>query len=186
MSFYENNPSGVPAETRKLWLGTVKCLTEEQEEYRRKLHKVIDEGNPWCLVVYGKIGNGKSFFAQVAIATRNDHRFYGAIYTTQPRIQAELWSGDRMNGDVFKELASASALVIDELSDREKDWTDFIKTNIENILVERHSRKLPTVLIGNVTKDRMVKMFDKRIRDRLKEGLEMEMKGSSLRKENNG
>lgn len=162
--------------TVREYLGNITPLTKEQEEYRLKLRDVLLRGEVWCLVVSGKYGNGKTYLAESAVYTAAD---MGSLYTTQPIIQAELRSG---NSDYYKSLCEVRALVIDEMSDRPSDWTDFIKTSIENILIERHSHHRPTVLIGNVDAERFIKMFDIRVRDRLKEGLSMIMNGESLRR----
>lgn len=182
MSYSNQHPSGLTPDFRKLYLGTIQCLTDEQTAYRLKLRDVVLQGKYWSLVVYGPCGNGKTYLAKVAINTFNDGGFDGGIYTTQARIQAELWDDKQSNGDVFKRFASTRALVIDEISERPSDWTPFIKTTIENILIERHSRFLPTVLIGNLTKERLSEMFDTRVKDRLKEGLFKCMTGQSLRR----
>ena len=158
------------------YLGTVKTLNKEQEEYRLKLRDVVVCHDAWCLVVSGSYGNGKTYLAKVAYNTSRD---IGSHYTTQPRIQTELRSG---NSDYYKYLCNVAVLIIDEMSDRPTDWTDFIKTNIENILIERHANNRATVIIGNVDADRFVAMFDARVRDRLKEGLSMIMNGDSLRR----
>ena len=130
--------SGFADEFKGKYLGLVKPLTEEQAEYRLKLRDVVIRGNPWCLVVTGTKGNGKSYLAQVAVNTCD-----GGLYTTQPIIENEL-RGDRMkNGDVFFKYATTMVLVLDELSDRPNDWTEAVKTFIENILIERHRRNLP-------------------------------------------
>lgn len=170
--------SGVADEFTGMWLGKVKPLNEEQEELRLKLRDVVIKGKPWCLVIAGTKGNGKSFWSQVAVNTYNNDGFCGGLYTTQPILQSEL----RDNGSkAFAKYSKAPVLVIDEISDRPDDWTEFIKTNAENILIERHRNNLRTVLIGNTTIQRMVAMFDVRVRDRLREGTHMVMKEESLR-----
>ena len=157
-------------------LGTITPVNKEQEEYRLKLRDVVILHKAWCLVVSGTFGNGKTYIAKAAVNSTKD---IGSHYTTQPNIQIELRSG---NSDYYKYLCNVPVLVIDEMSDRTTDWTDFIKTNIENILIERHSHLRSTVIIGNVDADRFVAMFDARVRDRLKEGLSMIMNGDSLRR----
>lgn len=164
-----------------IYLGNVKVKNDEQEEYRQKLRSVAVRGEAWCLVVFGKVGNGKTHLAKVALATFN--RIHGGgIYVTQPVLQDEFRAGSD-NVNPFKRYANAPMLVLDELSDRGNDWTEFVKTSVESILVERHRNSLPTVLIGNTDGQRLLAMFDIRIRDRLKEGLVMQMKGDSLRRE---
>ena len=169
--------SGVADEFKGKYLGLVEPLTEEQSEYRLKLRDVALRGNPWCLIVSGTKGNGKSYLAQVAVNTYGQ----GALYTTQPIIEGELRGDREKNGDIFHRYVNAPLLVIDEISDRPNDWTEAVKTFIENILIERHRNSLQTVLIGNIDRKRMVVMFDIRVRDRLREGLVMTMEGESLR-----
>ncbi len=176
------HPSGLPADIRRFLLGDLKPWSDEQAEYRIKLRDVLFMRKAWCLTVFGSIGNGKSHLAKVAVNTFNDRGYKGGIYTTQPRIQAEL-KGDGMRvGDVFQKYATAKCLVIDEMSDRPNDWTEFVKTSVENILVERHSMELPTVIIGNLDGPRLLGMFDERVKDRLNEGLVMQMKHESFRR----
>ena len=65
-----------------IYLGNVKVKNDEQEEYRQKLRSVAVRGEAWCLVVFGKVGNGKTHLAKVALATFN--RIHGGgIYVTQ-------------------------------------------------------------------------------------------------------
>lgn len=182
MEMIQRHPSGLTDEMRKKWIGTVPTLNAEQEEYKGKLRDVVILGKTWCLTVFGSIGNGKTYLSQVAINTFNNGRFEGGIYTTQPIIQSELKDGKTSQGEVFKKYSSAPCLVIDEISDRPNDWTDYVKTAIENILIERHAQHLRTVLIGNIEGKRLLEMFDARVRDRLSEGLVMQMKGESLRR----
>lgn len=169
--------SGIADEFKGKYLGMVEPLTDEQAEYRLKLRDVALRGNPWCLIVSGTKGNGKSYLAQVAVNTYGQ----GALYTTQPIIEGELRGDREKNGDIFHRYVSAPLLVIDEISDRPNDWTEAVKTFIENILIERHRNRLQTVLIGNIVRTRMVAMFDIRVRDRLREGLVMTMEAESLR-----
>lgn len=174
--------SGIEEEFTDMWLGTVPPKNEEQTEYRLKLRDVALRGNPWCLVVVGSKGNGKSYYAQIAVNTFNNNGYKGGYYSTQPLMESELRAESKEN--TYKRYCEYPLLVIDELSDRPNDWTEFIKTNIESILIERHRRKNPTILIGNITLERLMAMFDVRIRDRLKEGLFQIMVGKSLRKVN--
>jgi len=177
--------SNISEEFAKITLKTVQPRNDEQKTYIERLKKVtLSKDAPWCLIVSGTKGNGKSYIAQVAVNTFNVCRFEGALYTTQPIIQYELWDDSVSNGEIFFKYAYAPMLVIDELSDRPKDWTEFIKTTIENILIERHRLHLKTVLIGNVALKNIGQMFDVRVRDRLKEGLRMVMNEDSMRKEN--
>ena len=171
--------SGINDSFRKLRLGTTKALTDEQEQYRHYLADVFFLHKAWCLIVGGTKGNGKTYMAQVAVATYNSEGSTNAYYITQPLLEAEL----RMDGSkTFLKYAKCSALIIDELSDRQSDWTEYIKTQIESILIERHAQNLPTVIIGNVGLDRMNKMFDVRVKDRLREGIIFSMTGKSLRR----
>lgn len=164
-----------------IYLGNVKVKNAEQEEYRQKLRSVVVRGEEWCLVVFGKIGNGKTYMAKVALNTFN--RIYGkGVYVTQPILQSELRDIESSR-KAFVKYTTCPLLILDELSDRPSDWTEFVKTSVENIIVERHANRLALVLIGNTDGDRLMAMFDARIRDRLKEGLVMQMKGKSLRKE---
>ena len=178
----KKHPSGLPAEMRKLWIGTVVTLNGEQEEYRQKLRDVVILGKAWCLTVFGSVGNGKTYLSQIAVNTFNNGHFEGGVYTTQPIIQSELKDGRTSQGEVFKRYSSLPCLVIDEISDRPNDWTEYVKTAIENILIERHAQHLRTVLIGNIDGKRLQMMFDARVRDRLNEGIVMQMKGDSLRR----
>lgn len=171
--------NGTAEEFKYKRLGLVKTLTEEQVEYRIKLRDVVLRRDPWCLIVAGTKGNGKSYLAQVAINTLDRGE---GLYTTQPLIENEIRGDKEKNGDIFYKYITAQALVVDELSDRPNDWTEAVKTFVENILIERHRNGLPTVLIGNVTAQRIVAMFDVRIRDRLQEGLTMVMTAKSLRR----
>ena len=173
--------SGVEAELEGIYLKDVKFRSDEQKEYTYKLRDVVLNKKAWCLIVTGTKGNGKSYLSKVAVNTFNHGGL--AYYTTQPMISSDLWDENVSNGAVFKKLTSATVLVIDEMSDRPNDWTEFVKINIENILIERHRLGKATVLIGNVDMPRIRSMFDIRVRDRLKEGLIMVMNGESLRKE---
>jgi len=171
--------SGIEDTFRGKWIGYANPLTEEQKEYIEKLKAVINR-KTWCLVVSGTYGNGKTYLAKIAVNTFNDDGYRGGYYTTQALIQSELRSDTREN--TFKRLCGYPLLVIDEMSARPTDWTEFIKTTIESILIERHAQGLLTILIGNVRLEEFVQMFDVRVRDRLKEGLVMVMNGPSLRK----
>ena len=173
--------SGIDESFKGKWIGMVKTLSDEQKEYKEKLCQIINYGNPWCLVVCGDVGNGKSFLAQVAVNTFNDNGFRGGFYTTQALLQDDLRGGSSDN--LIRQYSNYPLLVIDELSDRESDWTAFIKTSIESILVERHRQGNRTILIGNLDFDRLVAMFDVRVRDRLQEGMIQPMVGPSLRRE---
>lgn len=165
----------------EIYLGNVRPVNAEQEEYRQKLRSVVVRGEEWCLVVFGKIGNGKTYMAKVALNTFN--RIYGnGVYVTQSILQSELRDIESSR-KAFVKYTTCPLLILDELSDRPSDWTEFVKTSVENIIVERHANRLAFVLIGNTDGDRLMAMFDARIRDRLKEGLVMQMKGKSLRKE---
>ncbi len=174
---------GKEVETRRQFLGTFNVINDEQREYRLMLRDVVLRGKPWSLLVYGKKGNGKTLLAQIAVNTFNDGGYKGAIYTTQPMMQVEL----RSDGNTaYRKYATARVLVIDELSDRPSDWTEFVKTNIENILIERHRMNLPVVIIGNSDAERIEHMLDVRVMDRIKEGLFMQMKEDSMRRLHDG
>ena len=168
-------------------LAAMACLATGHVPGDAKYGKLIERSLDYVLAnhdetgYFGKVGNGKTYMAKVALATFN--RIHGGgIYVTQPVLQDEFRAGsDSVNP--FKRYANAPMLVLDELSDRGNDWTEFVKTSVESILVERHRNNLPTVLIGNTDGQRLLAMFDIRIRDRLKEGLVMQMRGKSLRKE---
>ena len=164
-----------------IYLGNVRVMNEEQEEYRQKLRSVVVRGEAWCLMVFGRVGNGKTYLAKVALNTFN-RICGGGVYTTQPILQSEFRDVDSSR-KAFVRYTTCPLLILDELSDRPSDWTEFVKTSVENIMVERHARQLPLVLIGNTNGRRLTAMFDARIQDRLKEGLVMQMKGDSLRKE---
>lgn len=184
MTYYDmDDPSGLAPTKKVPILSQVKCLTQEQSEYATKLNDVIVKQQHWCLLVYGKIGTGKTYLAQVAIRTFNGRRFDGGVYTTMARIQAEIMADSKSASDAFKRLSATPALVIDELCD---DWTPYLKKTIQSILVERHERELSTVLIGNLDDERVENMFDARVLDRAKEGLVQVMRGSSLRRPANG
>lgn len=171
--------SGIDDRFKGKWLGKEKAASDEQETFRFHLRDVMYYRKAWCLLVGGTKGNGKSYMAQVAVNTFNDDDFNGGLYTTQPLLEAEL----RIDGSrTFLKYANAPFLVMDELSDRPNDWTEYIKTNIESILIERHRQNNPTVIIGNVDLKRMNAMFDVRVRDRLKEGIVFAMTGPSLRR----
>lgn len=171
--------SGINESFRKMRLGTIEVLTDEQEKYRRYLADVFFLRKTWCLVVGGTKGNGKTYIAQVAVATYNSDGSSNAYYITQPLLEAEL----RTDGSkAFLKYAKCSALVMDELSNRPSDWTEYIKTQIESILIERHAQNLPTAIIGNVALKSMSEMFDVRVRDRLREGITFSMTGPSLRR----
>ena len=176
--------SGIDEEFKGKWLGNTKPVNAEQAEYIEKLKDVVIQGRHWCLMVGGTKGNGKSYLSQIAVNTYNNDSdgrdFAGALYITQPLLEAEL----RTDGSkAFMKYSSAPVLVLDELSDRPEDWTDYIKTNIENIIVEIHRRNNALVAIGNIDLNRLAAMFEVRIKDRLKEGLLMTMKEETLRKE---
>ena len=174
---------GREVETRRQFLGAFNVINDEQREYRLMLRDVVLRGDPWCLMAYGKKGNGKTLLAQIAVNTFNDGGYKGGIYTTQPLMQVEL----RSDGNTaYRRYVTAGVLVIDELSDRPSDWTEFIKTNIENILIERHRMNLPVVMIGNIKATRIEQMFDERVMDRIKEGLFMNMKEESMRRLHDG
>ena len=173
--------SGISTDFTGMWLGTTKPKNAEQAEYIAKLSQLVNTGRPWCLVVGGTPGNGKSYLAQIAVNTFNDDRDRGGYYVSQAILQDEL-RGEREKEHTIRWYCSRPMLVIDEISDSDKDWTEYIKTNIESILIERHRQGLRTVIIGNVTLDRFVAMFSKRVRDRFREGMVQTMTGPSLRR----
>lgn len=181
----ERMSSGVAPALKNVLLHRVEPFNAEQAKYRMKLVEVALHHKVWCLVVVGGKGNGKSYMAQAAVNSFNADS-PGGLYTTQPEIQAELWDDSRSNGAVYRKYTEAPLLVIDEISDRPKDWTEFVKTNVENILIERHRLSRPTVLIGNIDMKRVAAMFDARVRDRLREGLVMQMRGETLRRDADG
>lgn len=97
------------------------------------------------LMLYGKPGTGKTFFA-ACIANRLIDNGYTALITSFPR----LIRGDIRTRDERKEkLRIYDLLVIDDLG-VERD-TDFIAEQVQEIIDERYRTKKPIIVTTNLT-----------------------------------
>ncbi len=184
--------SGVPKNYRDYLVSDIETKNADQERFISLL-KELYQGRIWSVLVLGTVGNGKTTIACSAVNHWNyTHVFFDeepAYYKTQASLTMEYKEtfrpeAERTESQVFNLYAKkARLLVIDELNPNE--WSEFNKSLIQKILVERHANKKRTVIIGNLTEKDLRNMFDPHILSRLREGGSMYMTSPDLRKREN-
>lgn len=176
------------------WAGIPKiywgCYVDEQipwnEEQRQYIKKLLEvESNKWwALVVLGTVGNGKTRLACGLVSLHNYEFPYSAVYTTQEQLIDRCRGSFSDNSkesevDVLHKYMNIPLLVLDELTTR--GWTDYAKNIVQRVLVYRHSNRLRTVLIGNLSLEDFEDMFDAHVKSRLREGETQIMVASDMR-----
>lgn len=120
------------------------------------------------LVLLGGIGTGKTvagawLMAQHAMSGRR-----GVASYVKMRALANLYrAGFGDDAKEFAEILRAPLLVVDELT-TERD-ADLGRAALHEVIDERASRRRPTLLLANRTKDEIAKHYDARTIDRLRE-----------------
>jgi len=146
------------------------------EEGKKRTNETL-HSPPWCLLLIGSVGNGKTTLAcgLVNEARRRMGTKYNCIYESQFDIIDSSFNG--YNSDYY---AKKDLLVIDEMSLLQ--YTDYSKKVIQSILNDRYTNNRKTILIGNVDPKELSLLFEPHIMSRLKEGLSIQMKAPDMRK----
>lgn len=126
---------------------------------------------PIIVVLQGGVGCGKSCAAALwAIRT-------GARWKTAKAF-ARLGYDEEV-----EELGRVPHLVLDDLGMEYADAKGFFQSNLDGLIDDRYSRKLPTVLTTNVELEEFKARYQDRIWDRIREaGQFVEIAGPSLRR----
>ena len=185
--------ANIPSRAQGLFLDTLQPYPgheQEQENLRRGLKALLD-GKFWCLKIFGSVGNGKTMYASAAVMYYNvERQWCGAKYITQDALANELYGSfdnDSRTSEskVVKHYSNLPFLVIDEISDKDKNWREYVKEKLERIIAARYERNLPTVLAGNITQSRFENKVEEYITSRCNEGKLVYMTGNDIRKEKN-
>lgn len=123
-----------------------KPKTKAQEEAKKSAQKMI-ETNTGKLILLGSNGAGKTMLASIIAKALNGHIY--TMYEIATMIRQSYTSkAEKSELEIVRELVELPFLAIDEVgrianSEAVQNWFSFI-------LDKRHSRKLPTVIIGNL------------------------------------
>lgn len=146
-----------PRPTDKIWTDNFARVTER-----------VKSGVTVALI--GNRGTGKTRIAAEAV---RDYSPSMAHYTTAMEIFLRIQDSfnkksDQSQFEITKELATCKMLVIDEVQERGNSaWEDRILTHV---IDKRYGATLPTILIANLTAERLIESIGESIASRMNEG----------------
>lgn len=139
--------------------------------YVNAFEKHYDAGR--CLLLLGNVGTGKTHLASAMV--QEIIRRYVATAIIVPAgevIRVAKGSMDRSAGyseqDVLAELASADLLVLDEIG--AQAGTEYERGLFHEIIDRRYQLVLPTVVVSNLSADKLANYIGERALDRLRQG----------------
>lgn len=150
------------------------------------------ENDKPCLVLMGKTGTGKTFFAH-CIAKEIINKGYTVLCATAYRIIDEMTK--EVIGEADKSFSNfmlkCDLLIIDDLGTERQ--TDFAENTFFNIFNERTNLNLPILITTNLTSNELKSKYGERLVSRLfgnsegikmpKEDIRMKMKIDGLKKQ---
>jgi hypothetical protein len=123
-------------------------------------------GNESLIGLCGPRGVGKTVSCAYALGKLGG-RYLTAYQFSRPGLDLE-------------HLARVPLVVVDQLG-REHAASEYAAASLEELLDARHSGRLLTILVGNLTRDQFVAHVGPIVEDRLKDGAFFALKGASRR-----
>lgn len=124
------------------------------------------------LILLGTMGTGKTHLASAIIQTIIREDALGgasALYTTASdiirSIKGTFGKSERSEAEVYSTLSGYDLLVIDEIG--AQHGTDFEQQVIFEVINARYGRKLPTIVISNLSLPEVRNLIGDRVIDRL-------------------
>lgn len=131
------------------------------------------------LMLLGPNGTGKTHLGS-AIIGETGGRYVNACTLTVEYESAADFNAESRRDEIINGLVGAKMLVIDEIGRAEKSETEAYL--LETVLCGRYDRKLPSVIISNMSKEALLRFLGKAVTDRLRETcVAVELEGDSYR-----
>jgi DNA replication protein DnaC len=167
--------AGVPARYRKAMLEGVITETPAQVEVQGFGRRFVESGgkDPTGLILIGKVGAGKTFFACACVNAFLRQPRRAAEYLTALGLVRQIRSTWRSGSDyseetVFRRFTNTSLLVLDEVGVQAGTASELAL--LVNLIDARYSEKRPTILIGNLTVSELTATLGERVIDRFRQG----------------
>lgn len=189
------NTTASPSTARKLALRpepTVYWLPHRKREIalipdsvRATIRKLVSGEAPWPWFVFGPAGTGKTC-AALCLLDHATGKYYTATEWSDLLNRAREGRVSSVDADrcplfpedLWKEVARAPLVVIDELGSRQQT-SDHQYDAVKRILDDRWGK--PTVYLSNLTLASVAQVYDDRLADRLAEGTVTHLDGESRR-----
>lgn len=171
------NAANVPERFMARTLDNFKAETPEQKralefatEYATNFSQVIKIGR--CALFVGRPGTGKTHLAigigLRIIAAENRTVLFTTVMRAIRRVK-DSWVKGAIESETqaIAALTYPDLLIIDEVG--VQFGSDFERNIMFDILNERYERRLPTILLSNLSKDEIVGFLGERVFDRMRE-----------------
>lgn len=144
---------------------------------RSHLHKIAEWlvnplSKPW-LLIYGKVGNGKTTLLRAVQAFVNSQRFYFGSMQVKMLVHtaSHLTSLASESPQIFSERSNLMCLGIDDLGVEPLEVNSFgTRTSpIVDLLLHRYERMRFTIITSNLSEEEMSRRYGERIADRMLE-----------------
>jgi DNA replication protein DnaC len=140
-------------------------------EYAHNFHSHYADGR--CLMLMGKPGCGKTHLAAAIACHVVTETKFSAVYRSMPGLIQDIratYDGntDYSEGDVIHTLTRCGLLVLDEIGATKS--SEFELTLLFTVINGRYERKLPTVIVSNLSPKELHTAIGDRCVDRLREG----------------
>lgn len=177
----------------KCTLDNFEISSKEQKEMIDYLKNCIANGFKDNIVITGSVGTGKTHIAYAIINALEEIKDYGVRIYTQKKANITtikamidnirtLWKkgADETDMKIVDDYSKVPLLIIDEVGVQYGSESERIE--LFDIINNRYSNELPTMIISNLDKEQMAKVLGQRIIDRLFSGAKVfELVGKSKR-----
>lgn len=119
-------------------------------QYRQRLKRAYIHG--YSLLFLGDNGTGKTMFMCYLLG-RAVARGFSIYYTTLKSLDSNIKIGfdDRATSKQLKRMLSSDFVAIDELAKEHTTKSDFLRSELEELLKSRYSDRCPTLLASNLS-----------------------------------
>lgn len=141
------------------------------------------DGDPWCLVVLGEPGRGKTHAATALFDQIARRRGLKAWWISWPRAMRALKAEMKFQPEGWTmeaKLFCDRLILLDDVG-ATRD-TDYEVETLRSVIIERFDRRLPTIITTNAPNLEAFAAIDERISSRLSAGKGVTLRGRDLRR----
>ncbi|WP_339806132.1 ATP-binding protein [uncultured Marinobacter sp.] len=170
--------SGIPSRFRKKSFDNFKAVNQKAASHLKKVREygdVVagDDHGGRCLLMLGKVGNGKTHLAcallEKVIRDTRQPAYYWTFSELVRYVKASFSKGaEHSEDDAYKDFAKGRLAVLDEVG--MQNFTEFEQAVAYEAINARYLAERPTVLITNLQAKDLPLCVGERVVDRLREG----------------